>query len=134
MPPELVQFLSLPFFATVGVFCKVAWDAIASKRSHKVSTQQVSISEKEANTHQFQAIVEGFTQSMAVISNRATVAEAQAQKATEQAERANNRAEALENRLDVMERERTDIIAHLGVVELMVPNPPGPPPRPPWLI
>lgn len=124
MPPEIIQLLSLPFFGALGVIAKIIWDAVRDRNVHKVALSQVNVSEKDANTRQFEAIVEGFTQSLTA--------------ARTEAERANTRAGALETRLDNLERERAvehiQIVEHLTKLEMLVPNPPGPPPRPTWLV
>lgn len=138
MSPEMIQLLALPFFTVIGVLIKSLWDWLTARMTNRVSTKQVQISETEANTRQFQAIVEGFTQSLAAVSARAQSAEERAGKAEASSKLANDRAETLEGRLDDVEREReherAELINHLNKVELLVPNPPGPPPRPPWLV
>lgn len=117
------DLLLAPLLIFAGVVVKGLWDFFAAKLQSRVGTKQVAVSEKEANTHQFQAIVEGFTHSLAAVR--------------EEAERANSRADTLEGRLDTVERERAqehnEIIQHLSQIEALVPNPPGPPPRPAWL-
>lgn len=122
----LLNLFAAPVLILIGVIVKGIWDFVGQRMATRVSNKQVTVSETEAQTHQFQAIIDGFTQSLAAVNQRATTAE-------DQSARANNRADSLENRVDQLEDERVLIIDHLNAVEALVPHPPGPPPRPPWL-
>lgn len=133
MDNPLVPIIIVQGVVLLGIIIKAVWDLIFHKMNNKVAHKQVSVSETEAQTHQFQAIIDGFTQSLAVVSNRATTAEESARHATEEAKRANARADELEQRLDESEARELQMLDHLKAVEDLVPNPPGPPARPAWL-
>lgn len=137
---EIPLWLSAPILVLVGVVITGIVQFLTQKWRNRVEHRQTAVSETEAQTHQFQAIIDGFTQSLAAVNSRATTAEAEAKAARTEASsaqvegrRANDRAALLEGRVDQLEDERTKMINHIIDLEALIPSPPGPPPRPSWM-
>lgn len=126
--PPLIFFLALasPFFLLLGVIITGIIQRKRDKGQQQVAEGGVSVSEKEADTHQFQAIIEGFEKSLKVVSDRATSAEAKADAAEE-------KADILSHRVRSLEDERHQAMTHLLLLEALIPYPPGPPERPLWM-
>jgi len=152
LPPELIKlfeqwpllilllFLASPFFVLIGVVITAIVQRLNARGSQRVAEAGVSISETEADTHQFQVIIEGFSKSLEAVSKRADAAEAKAKEAEAVAESAKSKADAAEvkanklsRRVRSLENQRTDAIEHVLILERLVPNPPGPPERPFWM-
>lgn len=145
MPPELVElfrdaplvvlfiFLAAPFLVLIGVVTTAVVQRLNGKSTHNVAQAGVAVSETEAETHQFQAIIDGFTQSLAAVSKRAESAESQSEIAKATAEAAESKANELSQRVRSLEDERHDAITHVLLLEALIPYPPGPPSRPAWM-
>ena len=123
--PAAVLGLAAPFMVLIGVLAKVGADWLAQKWANKskskeliVSEKLANVSEQEAQTHQIQAIFEGFNTSLNVVSKRAEDAE--------------NAVKELRTRVEKLEDERDLLISHIVDLEQLVPSPPGPPARPKW--
>lgn len=130
---EIPLWLSAPILVLAGVVITGIIQFFTQKWRNRVEHRQTAVSETEAQTHQFQAIIDGFTASLAAVNARATLAEAEAKEGRVEAKRANDRADLVESRLNKLEDERSAIIAHVLTLEQGYPNPPGPPPRPHWM-
>lgn len=116
---------------------QVRWDNRHQNDSVGVELKKVAVSERDAQTHEMTAIFEGFTLSLAAVSQRAQNAETsaaaahdRATKAEEKAEASEKRADEQDKRIDQVQRERSILVDHIIALEKMVPNPPGPPTRP----
>jgi len=152
MSPELIEFfrdfpllilflvLAAPFFVFLGVVSTGIVQRLRDKGQQKTTEKSVAISETEAETHQFQAIIEGFERSLAAVSGRAETAEAKANAAEIKASEANAKAEAAEEKANKLSRrvrsledERHEAITHVLLLEALIPYPPGPPERPAWM-
>lgn len=141
--PAAIIGLASPFLVLIGVLAKVGADWLAQKWSNKnkskelvVSEKLADISEQEAQTHQIQAIFEGFNSSLAVVSKRATDAENALSEFRERSEQAvaklTERVEKLEKEREEYLEERDLMVRHIVDLETLVPSPPGPPVRPKW--
>ena len=118
-----------------------------SKDSTNVANRAVKVDEKEAHTAEINMIFEGFTASIATLTedNRRfkeeknqhakELAEERAARKKMEREIAQMRQDmgVLHERVTKGERERTEMIHHITVLEKQVPNPPGPPKRPAWV-
>lgn len=89
----------------------------------KGNSQMTAVSNREASTNEFSALTEGFTESfrqmklqMQELQQRVTDLEKDKEKLMAVAAK------------DL--KEKAQILEHLIEVEKLVPNPPGPPPRP----
>lgn len=129
----LLVFLAAPFFILIGVVITGIVQRLRDKGTQKVAEGGVSVSETEAETHQFQAIIDGFTKSLEVVSARAESAEKKATAAESKATEAEDKANELSQRVRSLENERHDAISHVLLLEAMIPYPPGPPTRPLWM-
>jgi len=91
---------------------------IADRRSKNTTTQTVAVSEQEADTHQFAALTEGFVEQLRILKE--DVAEQR------------GLVKSLTERVETLESQKLEMLAHILALEVLVPNPPGPPKRP-WL-
>jgi outer membrane murein-binding lipoprotein Lpp len=116
-----------------------------SKREHPtavdVSQKTVKVSEREAATHEIAVIIDGFNTSMTNLRADVTAARedsatarAEAREAREEHGLLKEKHEALTDRVETSERERAEMIRHIVALENLIPNPPGPPPRPDWSV
>lgn len=145
MPPELIEFfrdfpllvlfiaLAAPFFVLVGVVVTGIVQRLNGKHTANVAEAGVAVSETEAETHQFQAIIDGFEKSLKAVSERAESAEKKANAAETKADAAEQKANELSQRVRSLEDERHDAITHVLLLEALIPYPPGPPARPAWM-
>jgi len=113
MPQWSNDFLGLilgaPVLVFLGVVVKVVFDRITSKGTQKVS-------EKEANTNEFTAIIDGFERSLKAVNERVDDLVIE--------------NTGLKERVDGLEETNDSLLAHVAVLESLVPTPPGPPTRP----
>lgn len=152
MPPELVQlfkdtpflvfilFISTPFLVLIGVIINGIVQRKNAKGLQQTADKGVGVSEKEADTHQFQAIVDGFKVSLEAVERRASSAEERAKEAANKADDADakagvaeDKANKLSRRVRSLEDERHQAITHVLLLEALIPYPPGPPARPLWM-
>ena len=152
MPPELIQlfketpfivfilFISSPFLILIGVIINGIVQRKNAKGQQQTADKGVGVSEKEADTHQFQAIVDGFKVSLEAVERRASSAESRAKEAGDKADEADTKAGAAEDKANKLSRrvrsledERHEAIMHVLLLEAMIPFPPGPPERPSWM-
>lgn len=145
MPPELIELfrdfpllilfiaLAAPFFVLIGVVITGIIQRLRDKGTQGVAEAGVAVSETEADTHQFQAIIDGFERSLKVVESRAVAAEAKATSAETKAEGAEEKANKLSRRVRSLEDERHQAITHVLLLEALIPYPPGPPERPLWM-
>lgn len=145
MPPEVVAlfkdwpagllllFLASPFLVLIGVALTALVAHLRDRGQQKVAEKNSDVSETEAETHRFQAIFDGFSQSLAAVSQRAEAAEKKAGAAELVAVEAKAETELLKERVKILESERHDAIDHVILLETLIPFPPGPPPRPIWM-
>lgn len=145
MPPELIEFfrdfpllilfiaLAAPFFVLIGVIISGIIQRLRDKGTQGVAEAGVAVSETEAETRQFQAIIDGFTKSLEVVEKRAVSAETKATAAEAKADSAEGKANKLSRRVRSLEDERHQAITHVLLLEALIPYPPGPPERPLWM-
>lgn len=145
MPPELIEFfrdfpllvlfifLAAPFFVLIGVVITGIIQRLRDKGTQGVAEAGVAVSETEAETHQFQAIIDGFTKSLDAVEKRAVSAETKAVAAETKAGSAEEKANKLSRRVRSLEDERHQAITHVLLLEALIPYPPGPPQRPIWM-
>ena len=119
MSSETLALLALFLGPLVAVFSSL----IAAKVSRKNAVEGVQLTRRQADTNEFSAMTEGFTESFRQMHLQ---------------------IQELKNRLDTLEKEKDELVAklhestierselleHLRAVEALVPNPPGPPMRP----
>lgn len=113
IPPELVDFLDDWPIALLVVFLAAPFlvflggivQAFIVRRG-PVSTK---VGEREAKTHEFSAIVTGFE---ALLTKQKI------------------ELDQLGSRVARLEGHQDRLIQHIGILERMIPIPPGPPPRP----
>lgn len=129
----LIVFLAAPFLVLIGVVINGIIQRLNGKGTQGVAEAGVAVSETEAETHQFQAIIDGFSKSLDAVSKRAESAEKKAAAAEEKADAAELKANELSQRVRSLEDERHDAITHVLLLEAMIPYPPGPPARPAWM-
>lgn len=130
--PTVVVGLATPFLVLLGVLIKTGLDWVIAKWNNKSKSKEIVVSEKlanvseqEAQTHQIQAIFEGFNAAIAAASKRAEAAEAAVAKVSE-------RVTKLEEEREEYLEERDLLVRHIVDLEALVPSPPGPPARPKW--
>lgn len=126
------NILAVPFFVLLGVIVKGIYDWVVARMNNRVQNKQVQVSEKEAETHQWQAIVDGFTASLAAVNVRAENAEREAKDAKAEAATSTGKIALLDSRVGVLETEKREMLNHIIALEHLVPYPPGPPKRPVW--
>lgn len=110
--------LASPGLGFLGVY-------VTSKRTSKDSAEATNVSETEAETNQFSALTEGFVEQLRILK----------EDLNEQRElRKSDRTEInnLTARVEANERREQEYLNHIGHLESLIPNPPGPPVRP-WL-
>src|SRR5437868_3290458 len=113
IPPELVDFLDdwplglLAFFLAAPFL--VFFGGIVQAFIARKGPISKKVGEKEAKTHEFSAIVTGFE---VLLSQQKF------------------ELEELRSRVARLEGHQDRLIQHIGVLERMIPIPPGPPPRP----
>lgn len=127
-----ISALAVPFFVLLGVIAKGGYDWASARLNSRVQDKQVLVSEKEAETHQWQAIVDGFTASLAAVNTRAESAEREAKDAKTESAASTIKISAMETRVNALEHERLEMLNHIIALEHLVPYPPGPPARPVW--
>jgi ABC-type transport system involved in cytochrome bd biosynthesis fused ATPase/permease subunit len=108
--------LSAPIIAIITVVIKGLFDSRAGRNTNKVS-------EQEANTHEFTAIINGFKESLKAVSDRV-------EDQNEQIQELQTKVKSLEETKAELESERQMYLSHIAMLETMIPNPPGPPIRP----
>ena len=119
MSNETLALLALFLGPLVAVFSSL----IAAKVSRKNAVEGVHLTRRQADTNEFSAMTEGFTESFRQMHL--------------QIQELKNRLDALEKEKDELVAklhestiERSELLEHLRAVEALVPNPPGPPMRP----
>jgi predicted RNase H-like nuclease (RuvC/YqgF family) len=108
--------LSAPVIAIITVVIKGFFDSRARTGHNKVS-------EQEANTHEFTAIINGFKDSLKAVNDRVD-------DQNEQIKELQDKVHALEDTNAELTSEREMYLRHIATLEALVPNPPGPPTRP----
>lgn len=121
----LSLLLSAPLFVLLGTIIKIIYDRFKDKRHEGVQTKQVQVSETEAETHAFQAIIEAMQINMNALTARTSNAE-------RRADAIESKADAALKRVGMLENEKHEMVEHIVALEHLVPNPPGPPKRPVW--
>lgn len=107
----------------LGPLVAVVSSLIAANVAKKNGTEGARISRRQADTNEFSAMTEGFTESFRQMHL--------------QIQELKGRVDALEIEKDELAAklhestiERAELLEHLRAVEALVPNPPGPPERP----
>lgn len=132
--PELISWLAVAssivgllavFGRGIKDWLKTKWDKRHAIATVEVELKKVSVTEREAQTHEIAVILEGFTAVTAA-------SQARAESAEKSAESAHERVEKVETRMNKVEEINGEMIKHIQVLEAGYPNPPGPPQRPNW--
>lgn len=89
---------------------------VNTKTAKETTSATISVQAQEADTHEFTAIIAGYKGSLEEVKSELATARSE--------------LHALKGRLDYLEIDNNTLITHLELLERMVPNPPGPPPRP----
>jgi len=88
-----------------------------------------SVNKQEANTHEFDAMRQGFVDQMAELRKQLSDARDEAREDREEAARKHTE---LADRVHTLETERHEILQHVKLLENLIPDPPGVPMRPQW--
>lgn len=83
--------------------------------SFNIQERTVSVAAKDADTHYFQAIIDGFVDQIRLSNERAEKLEAQ--------------INGLESRINAKEAREALMLNHITTLENLIPIPPGAPPR-----
>jgi hypothetical protein len=121
----LSLLLSAPLLVLLGTIIKIVYDRIKNKEELGTKKKAVEVSETEAETHAFQAIIEAMQMNMNALTNRTAIAE-------RRADAIEKKADAALERVSTLENEKHEMVDHIVALEHLVPNPPGPPARPTW--
>jgi hypothetical protein len=146
--PEILNFfkdftvvLAAPFFILLGVVINALVQRKRDKGTQVVAEETVEVTRdgvkavlQDSETKSFQAIVDGFSRSFEIVERRAKAAETAAEKAEQSAMKAKEEVERLEVKIETLGRERNEAIDHIVLLESHFPTPPGPPPRPHWMM
>ena len=103
---------------------------IASSVNRKNGKESGTVAQKEAATHEFAVLIDGFTDQISSMREDITAARAEAKEAKTEAATANSKVTELTGRVRTLEFEKGELIAHIELLENTIPTPPGPPPRP----
>lgn len=115
----LVASIAIPFLGTIAT----AW---VTNRSN---AKQSRVSEREANTHEMDMILDGFKEGMSEL--RTELAE-QKKRSEGQIEKLEKRVARLETENGALINQNTEQHNHIVALESLIPNPPGVPLRPIW--
>lgn len=119
MSNEALALIALFLGPTVAIVSSL----IAARVSKKNGVEGANLGKREAQTHEFSALTEGFTESFRQMHLQ--IEELRGRIDTLEHEKDKLAAELHESTL-----ERAELLQHLLAVEALVPNPPGPPTRP----
>lgn len=89
---------------------------VNTKTAKETTVATISVSAKEADTHEFTAIITAYKGTLEEVRGELTHARGELVK--------------LNERVDTLEEDNFALSHHLDVLEAGYPNPPGPPPRP----
>lgn len=89
---------------------------VNTKTAKETTTATISVQAQEADTHAFTAILNGYDGIIESVKSELSTAKEELQRVSD--------------RLDTVERDNFALSRHLDLLESMIPNPPGPPPRP----
>jgi hypothetical protein len=115
----LVASIAIPFLGTLAT----AW---VTNRSN---AKQSRVSEREANTHEMDMILDGFKEGM---SELRTELQEQKKRSEGQIEKLEARVARLESENSALINQNTEQHNHIVALEALIPNPPGVPLRPIW--
>lgn len=127
---NLAALIIGPSIAAAVTIVGVIVNVIISKRNTRTADSAVGVQQQQADTTEFSAIVEGFKLSLA--ETRQSLNDVRT-KATEDRERSAEDIRKLSQRIDAQNRREDSILAHMTVIENLIPFPPGPPQRPVWI-
>lgn len=126
----LLSLLAGPITALIALYFN-------DRRSKRNIDQTVTISKQEAETNEFSVLTAGYTASFERLTKEVGAERERGDKMEADVARQKTLNNAITDELAIVKAanrrlaDRVDIILdHLGRVEQMVPNPPGPPPRP----
>lgn len=119
-----------PSIAALLSVAGIVVNLIISKRNAKTADGAVGVSQQNADTTEFSALVEGFKTSLSVTQQLLKDVQA---KATEDREKSAEDIRKLSQRIDAQNRREDAILAHMTIIENLIPFPPGPPKRPIWI-
>ena len=123
MSSEMLALIALFLGPTVAI----ASSLIAAKVAKRNSVEGANLGRREADTNEFSAMTEGFTESFRQMHLQ--IQELRGRVDTLEVEK-----DALAARLHESTIERAELLELLRAVEALVPNPPGAPERPArWL-
>ena len=119
MSSEMLAILALFLGPTVAIVSSL----IAAKVSRKNGVEGVKLSRREADTNEFSAMTDGFTESFRQMH-------LQIQELKGRVDALEREKDALAAKLHESTIERAELLQHLLAVEALVPDPPGAPARP----
>jgi hypothetical protein len=98
-------------------------------RQGKRDKADSSVGKQEATTHEFDAMRQGFVDSMADLREQLKEQKEEARLDREEAKR---KHDELAQRVATLETEKYEMLNHVKILEKLVPDPPGVPIRPAW--
>ena len=119
MSSEMLALLAL----FLGPLVAIVSSLIAARVTRRNSVEGANISRRQADTNEFSAMTEGFTESFRQMH-------LQIQELKGRVDALEIEKDALAAKLHESTIERAELLEHLRAVESLVPNPPGPPERP----
>ena len=119
MSSEMIAIVALFFGPIVAIVTSI----IAAKVARKNGVEGTNISRRQADTNEFSAMTEGFTESFRQMHLQ--IQELKGRVGALELEK-----DSLAEKLHDSTIERAELLAHLLAVEALVPTPPGPPTRP----
>lgn len=138
MLAEILEQVNWGIIATVlGPISAILAVFISDRRSKQNTTATVTVQGQEAKTHEFVAITQGFSELREQLEEDRRSLREDVQRLEEDRGTLREDVKTLTDRMEVVEEdnrlllaENTAIMEHLTIVEALVPNPPGAPPRP----
>ena len=123
MSNEMLALIALFLGPTVAI----ASSLIAARVSKRNTVEGTNLGKREAQTHEFSALTEGFTESFRQM-------QLQIQELRGRVDTIEEERDTLAEKLHESTLERAELLQHLLAVEALVPDPPGAPVRPArWL-
>lgn len=111
----------------LGPTVAIASSLIAARVSKRNTVEGTNLGKREAQTHEFSALTEGFTESFRQM-------QLQIQELRGRVDTIEEERDTLAEKLHESTLERAELLQHLLAVEALVPDPPGAPVRPArWL-
>jgi len=133
----LIVGVAVPALGFLG-----AWIATVNSRKTgagqvEVAAAAVRVDEKEANTHEFAVMIDGFTASLTAARDdlkrkgeELVEALGELKEARNELREARTENETLRSNQASLHKQYVEMLFHMFQLEILIPNPPGPPPRP----